>query len=67
MQKREMAIYIFVALSSLLVVSYTVHMLIGGLVSEELETQITIGVTLFWACLIIAAGFDIAKRRGLRN
>lgn len=63
MQKREIAIYVFVGLSSLLVVSYTVHMLIGGLVSEELESQITVGITIFWACLLIVAGIDIGKRR----
>ena len=63
MQKREIAIYLLVAASSLFLTSYVVHMLIGGLVSAEMQTNITIGVLIFWTIGLTALGWDIAKKR----
>lgn len=63
MQKREIAIYLLVAASSLFLMSYVVHMMIGGLVTEETQINITIGVLVFWTLGLTALGWDIAKKR----
>ncbi|RFC32479.1 MAG: hypothetical protein DID92_2727745473 [Candidatus Nitrotoga sp. SPKER] len=60
---QEIIIYLVVALSSLFIMSYAVHMLVGGLVSKETE-HLLIAVT----CLIgvMAIGFmvwDVTQRR----
>ena len=34
---KEMLIYLFVAISSLIIMGYTVHMFVGGLISEKVE------------------------------
>lgn len=66
MQKREIAIYVLVGISSILMVSYVVHMFIGGLVSEETETNVTLVVMGIWTALIVWMGWDIARRRRRR-
>lgn len=60
---KEIIIYSLVAMSSLTMLAYTVHMFIGGLVSEETELLIMIGVVITAA---IGMGFlarDVLKRR----
>jgi len=66
MQKREMIIYLLVAGSSILLISFTVHMFIGGIVSEETETNITLGVMAVWTAGLIGLGWDIKRKRGKR-
>lgn len=66
MQKREIFIYLLVACSSLFIISYVVHMFVGGLVSEETENQITIGVLIGWALMLTLLGLDIARKRRRR-
>jgi len=34
---KEMLIYLFVAVSSLIIMGYAVHMFVGGLISEQVE------------------------------
>jgi hypothetical protein len=60
---QEIIIYLIVALSSLFIMSYAVHMLVGGLVSKETESLLII-VT----CIVgmVAIGFmvwDVTRRR----
>jgi hypothetical protein len=63
---KEVIVYGVVAVSSLILLGYTVHMFIGGIVSERTET-----ITMLIAMLIgaIAIGFlvwdVIRRRRGL--
>jgi len=65
--KAEVAIYLLIAAGSLLMISYVPHMLLDGLVSNELKENITVGITIFWAFGLAALGFDIVqKRKGLK-
>jgi membrane protein DedA with SNARE-associated domain len=66
MSAREVAVYVLVAISSLLMISYTIHMFIGGLVSDRSEhTIMAVAVTL-WACVIGALAWDVIRRRRSR-
>lgn len=60
---KEALLYLFVGLSSILLVSYLPHMFVGGVVSAELEMQLTIGVAILWTLVIAALGWDIVRRR----
>ena len=61
--KREIFIYLLIATSSLLMISYLPHMFLDGLVSNETKFNITVGVTIFWALGLTALGVDIVKKR----
>lgn len=60
---KEAVIYMIVAISSLLLMAYTVHMFVGGLVDEETENLITVIVTGITAVVLAFMGWDIIKRR----
>ncbi len=60
---KETIIYLIVAISSLLLMAYTVHMFVGGLVDEETEQTITIIVLGISATVMAFLGWDIVKRR----
>jgi hypothetical protein len=60
---QEIIIYLIVALSSLFIMSYAVHMLVGGLVSKETESLLIIVTCIVG---IVAIGFmvwDVTRRR----
>ena len=60
---QEAVIYLVVALGSLFILSYAVHMLVGGLVSEETEYRL---ITLVCFIDIAAFGYmawDVIQRR----
>ena len=63
MRKSEIAIYLFVGMSSLLMISYTVRMFADGYISEEKIVNIQIVVTIIWGIGLAALGWDIAKKR----
>ncbi|MDH3325234.1 MAG: hypothetical protein OEM38_00790 [Gammaproteobacteria bacterium] len=66
--KAEIAIYLLIAMGSLLMISFIPHMLLDGLVSNDLKENITVGVTIFWAIGLAALGLDIVKKRkGLKD
>lgn len=62
---KEIFIYVLVGISSLIMMSYAVHMFVGGLVSAETEEILTIVV-----CSVVSAvmGYMVAdvvhQRRG---
>ncbi|MDH5300298.1 MAG: hypothetical protein OEW58_02920 [Gammaproteobacteria bacterium] len=60
---REGAVYILIGIGSLLMISYLPHMFLDGLIEDETKVQIQIGVTLVWALILGALGWDIIKRR----
>jgi len=60
---KEAIIYLIVAISSLLLMAYTVHMFVGGLVEEETEDMITIIVLGISATVMAFLGWDIVRRR----
>jgi hypothetical protein len=60
---KEIVIYALVAASSLFLMTFIVHMLVGGLVSAETELLLTIGLCSVVACLIGAMAWDVVRRR----
>jgi Mn2+/Fe2+ NRAMP family transporter len=60
---KEFLILLFVALNSLLILGYSIHMFIGGLVEQETEIwAIAIACTI-GLIVIVLLGFDIIKQR----
>jgi membrane protein implicated in regulation of membrane protease activity len=60
---KEILIYAVVAISSMLIMSLVVHMFVGGLVSPETETKLTIGLCALVAALIAYMAWDVVRRR----
>lgn len=60
---RETLIYLFVALSSLIMISYIPHMFLDGLIEDDLKVKIQVGVTIAWAIGLFFLGVDIVKKR----
>ena len=60
---REIIILIIVAASSLFLLGYSIHMLIGGLVSAETEKTTIIIALIIGACVLAFLGYDIFNTR----
>jgi uncharacterized membrane protein YccC len=60
---KEILIYAIVAASSLFLMTFVVHMIVGGLVSPQTEFELTVGLCTLVACLIGAMAWDVARRR----
>jgi len=60
---KEILIYAIVAASSLFLMTFVVHMLVGGLVSPQTEQILTVGLCTLVACLIGAMAWDVVRRR----
>lgn len=60
---KEGAVYLLVAIGSLLMISYIPHMFLDGLVEEDTKTNVQIGVTIVWAIGLTGLGWDIVKKR----
>jgi len=64
--KREIAIYLLIATSSLLMISFMPHMFLNGLVTQETEDKVQIIITIVWFLGLCGLGIDIVrKRRGM--
>ncbi|CAH1388116.1 conserved hypothetical protein [Candidatus Nitrotoga sp. M5] len=59
----EALIYLVVALCSLFIMGYAVHMLVGGLVSEEIERLLIIITCLIGVVAIGLMAWDVIQRR----
>lgn len=59
----EILIYLAVAISSLIMMGYTVHMFVGGLVSQETEYFLIAVTCLSVACVIAYMTWDVIQRR----
>jgi len=59
----EILIYAIVAISSLFITGYAVHMFIGGLVSPEVEYELIAIVCLIIAGVIGYMAWDVFQRR----
>ncbi len=60
---KEILIYGFIAVSSMVLWSYVVHMMVGGLVSEETEYLI-MGIAVTIGIIVISAmTWDVIQRR----
>jgi len=60
---KEAIVYGVVAISSLILLGYTVHMFIGGIVSERTETLAMVVVMLIGAVAIGFMAWDVIRRR----
>lgn len=60
---REIIIYSIISLSSLIMLGYTVHMFIGGLVSERTEHIVMAIVVCIGAIAIGLMARDVVRRR----
>jgi hypothetical protein len=63
---KEIIILTSVAASSIFILGYSIHMLIGGLVSEETEQWIIIGACSIGVAILIFMGWDIIRQRRQR-
>jgi len=63
---KEIFILLFVAISSLFILGYSVHMFIGGLVSPETEKLSIIIACSIGAVILLLLGLDIIKQRRKR-
>lgn len=63
---KEFIILILVACSSVFILGYSIHMLIGGLVSESTETWVITIACAIGVIVIVFMGWDILKQRRLR-
>lgn len=60
---KEVLIYAFIAVSSMVLWSYVVHMMIGGLVSKETEYMV-MGIMVGIGVIIISfMAWDVIQRR----
>jgi hypothetical protein len=59
----EIIIYLIVAISSLFIMSYAVHMLVGGLVSKETEDLLILATCIIGVVVIGLMAWDVARRR----
>lgn len=60
---REIFIYGVAAVGSLFILGYSIHMFVGGLVSQETETALIIGACSVGAVGIGFMAWDVVKRR----
>jgi hypothetical protein len=63
---KEVALLLVGALSSVAILGYSVHMLIGGVVGEETERWIITGVCVIGAGIVSFMGYDIVRARRRR-
>jgi len=63
---KEIIILASVAVSSVFILGYSIHMLIGGLVSETTEQWIIVGACLIGVAVLTFMGWDIVRRRRQR-
>jgi hypothetical protein len=63
----EILIYVVVAICSLIITGYAVHMFIGGLVSPEVEYQLITIVCLIITGAIAYMAWDVIQRRSGRK
>jgi Mn2+/Fe2+ NRAMP family transporter len=63
---KEVVILILVAFSSIFILGYSLHMLIGGLVNEKMETWIITAACGIGVVVVCFMAWDIMKQRRLR-
>lgn len=64
---KEIFVYSLVAVSSISMLTYTVHMFLGGIVSEQTETNVMVGVAVLAIVVMGAMAWDVRRRRQARD
>jgi hypothetical protein len=59
----EVLIYLVSVISALFIAGFSVHMLIGGLVSTETEYQVIVTACVIVACVAGYMTWDVIQRR----
>lgn len=60
---KEIVVYAIGAIGSLFLLGYSIHMMVGGVVSERTELAIIIGACIAGAAVIAFMVYDVVKRR----
>lgn len=60
---KEILLYTIAAISSVVVLGYTVHMFVGGIVKPETETRLIAIACVVGVAVIGAMAWDIIRRR----
>ena len=60
---KEILLYTIAAISSVIVLGYTVHMFVGGLVKPETETLLIIIACIVGTLVVGVMAWDIIRRR----
>lgn len=63
---KEIILLGIAAISSIFILGYSIHMLIGGLVSETIEQWIIAGACSIGVVIITYMGWDIVQQRRQR-
>ena len=63
---KEIVIMIIVAVSSLFILAYSVHMFIGGLVTPQTEKISIVAAIIIGVVILLFLGLDIIKQRRKR-
>jgi len=63
---KEFILLLFVACSSVFILGYSIHMLIGGMVSKATETWVIAGACTLGVAILIFMGWDIIRQRRKR-
>jgi membrane protein YqaA with SNARE-associated domain len=67
MRMKELILYLIAAVSSLVVLGYSVHMFVTGLVSAETERWLIIGACAVGSVVIGFMAWDVVRRRARRG
>lgn len=63
---KEIILLTTAAVSSIFILGYSIHMLIGGLVSQTSEQWIIVGACLIGVAVLTFMGWDIVRQRRQR-
>jgi membrane protein YqaA with SNARE-associated domain len=64
---KELLLYLIAAVSSLIILGYSVHMFVTGLVSAETERWLIIGACAVGSVVIGLMAWDVVRRRTHRG
>lgn len=60
---KEILLYTIAGISSVVLLGYTVHMFVGGLVKPETETLLITIVCIIGALVVSVMAWDVVRRR----
>lgn len=64
---KEIIVYLLLAVSSQIMLGYSIHMLVGGLVSEQVETFLIASTCIVALVIMAYMTWDVVqRRRGLK-
>ena len=64
---KELAFYLTIAITSVVILGYSVHMLVGGLVAADTERWLIAAACLAGVAVIGLMAWDVVRRRQLRK